>query len=621
MNQVIVIGGGLSGLSAAHTLLERGSSVLLLEKNPFMGGNSTKATSGINGATTRTQVRDKVGDSEEAFLRDTVLSATKGESDEPYPLARVLVAESAPAVHWLQDAFKIDLSILGRLGGHSFPRTHRGKEKFPGMVITFALMERYQEIAEKQPDRAKLVLRARATRLLQDASGAVCGVEYEAGGETHTAHGPVVIATGGYGADFSDDSILIKARPDLKGMPTTNGPHSTGDGIKLALAAGGATKDIEYVQVHPTGLVMPKDPDNPVKFLAAEALRGAGGVILDANGKRFCNELGRRDYVSGEMGKNKGPFRLLLNGAASKQIHWHCVHYHKRGLFSFYESGRDLAKEMGVDAAVLKRTFDAYNRSAEQKSDEFGKKFFANAPLSVDDKYYVGIVTPVVHYTMGGIATSPASEVLKADGSVVPGLYVTGEAMGGTHGKNRLGGSSLLDCVVFGRVAGASCASYQLGALAKQRAARRAGGLVEQLGGDGSTIRMAINPSQGSFTLQVSFDGQQGGAGAGPAQQASGGAAPSAAAAAPAKKKEEPKQEMKEYTMDEVAKHNTEGDCWVVVNGLVLNVTKFMPDHPGGKQAIMLFAGKDATEEFEMLHEYSVIDKYAAYTKIGTLKK
>ncbi len=117
--------------------------------------------------------------------------------------------------------------------------------------------------------------------------------------------------------------------------------------------------------------VNPKDPDNKIKFLAAEALRGVGGIILDANGKRFCDELGRRDYVSGEMWKNKGPFRLVLNGKASKEIEWHCKHYNGRGLMKFYKSAGELAKDMGIDVNVLDKTFKDYNGFAQNSILEY----------------------------------------------------------------------------------------------------------------------------------------------------------------------------------------------------------------------------------------------------------
>merc|ERR1711906_68662 len=150
----------------------------------------------------------------------------------------------------------------------------------------------------------------------------------------YVEYGPVILCSGGFGADFGSDSLLAKYRPDLLHLPTTNGEHCTGDAIKIGEGIGAKTIDLEWVQVHPTGLVKPDDPDAKVKFLAAEALRGVGGIVLDAQGKRFANELGRRDYVTGMMWKNKGfkqghttGFFLCLNGKASTEITWHCKHY------------------------------------------------------------------------------------------------------------------------------------------------------------------------------------------------------------------------------------------------------------------------------------------------------
>jgi len=479
MQQVIVVGGGLGGMAAAHTVLEHGIKVCVIDKNAFFGGNSTKATSGINGAHTKTQRKLKIEDSPEVFHADTM----RGGAKQP-ELVEVLTGESAPSVDWLVDKFKLDLSLVSRLGGHSNPRTHRGKEKFPGMTITYALMEALEDIAEES-DRAKVMMKCRVTKLLKNAAGNIIGVEgHDKDGKTFQEHGPVIISTGGYGADFADDSLLMKHRPDLAHLPTTNGDHCTGDGLKMALAVGADAVDLEWIQVHPTGLVHPDEPDAKVKFLAAEALRGCGGVLLDMNGKRFCNELGRRDYVTGMMWKNKGftqgsctGFFLCLNGKASNEIHWHCKHYKGRGLMKSYKNMGEFAKEHNIPLANIEETFKSYNEIAKKQEenpdagpyeaygggkshDVWGKKFFHNLPLEVNDEFHVGVVTPVIHYCMGGLKMNPDAEILNSKDDVINGLYAAGEAMGGVHGNNRLGGNSLLDCVVFGRVSGRSAARY-----------------------------------------------------------------------------------------------------------------------------------------------------------------
>merc|ERR1719159_1366875 len=141
----------------------------------------------------------------------------------------------------------------------------------------------------------RIVTKAHVTDLLTSPQGNCVGIEYEKGGEKFQEHGPVILCSGGFGADFTTDSLLAKYRPDLLHLPTTNGEHCTGDGIKMGEAIGAQSIDLEWVQVHPTGLVKADDADAKIKFLAAEALRGVGGLVFDANGRRFANELGRRD--------------------------------------------------------------------------------------------------------------------------------------------------------------------------------------------------------------------------------------------------------------------------------------------------------------------------------------
>merc|ERR1719163_1843338 len=158
--QAIVVGGGLAGFSASHTVLENGGRVLLIDKSPFCGGNSTKATSGINGANTKGQRNKGIQDSNDIFLADTL----KGGAKKP-EVAKVLCFESGPGVDWLMDKFELDLSLIARMGGHSVPRCHRGKERFPGMTITYALMQAFEKLAEAS-ERARIVNKARVHDLI-----------------------------------------------------------------------------------------------------------------------------------------------------------------------------------------------------------------------------------------------------------------------------------------------------------------------------------------------------------------------------------------------------------------------------------------------------------------------
>jgi len=483
-SQTIVVGGGLAGMSACNQTLELGGKTVCLDKSAFCGGNSTKATSGINGAGTKSQAAKGIVDNTDIFLADTL----KGGAKRP-EIAKVLCANSGADVDWLVEKFDLDLSLLARLGGHSQPRTHRGAERFPGMTITYALIQMCENCAAS--GRSRIINKARVFDVILNDK-CVVGAHYEKGGKNFKEFGPVIFCSGGFGADFGSDSLLAVYRPDLLHLPTTNGEHCTGDGIKIGEKHGAQTVDLEWVQVHPTGLVKPDEADAKVKFLAAEALRGVGGIVIDANGKRFANELGRRDYVTGEMWKNKPPFRLCLNSAASQEIIWHCKHYTGRGVMKVYATGADLAKDMNIPLQTLIDTHDQHHQASlkQEKDPEggphpaypsgkswddasgptgSGKKFYHNVlPGSkvATEQFYVAIITPVIHYCMGGLEITEGAEVCSKDTKaqalmefftgkegVIPGLYAAGEIAGGVHGNNRLGGNSLLDCVVFGRVA------------------------------------------------------------------------------------------------------------------------------------------------------------------------
>ncbi|KAI1326956.1 FAD binding domain-containing protein [Xylariaceae sp. FL0255] len=609
--RVIVVGGGLSGLSAAHTIYLAGGNVVVLDKQGFFGGNSTKATSGINGALTRTQVDHKIQDSVKQFYDDTLKSAR----DKARPdLIKVLTYKSAAAVEWLQDVFNLDLTLVSRLGGHSQPRTHRGHDaKFPGMAITYALMQRLEELAETEPERVQIIKKARVTGLNKE-SNKITGVTYESNGESSSVEGPVVLATGGYAADFGDSSLLKKHRPDTFGLATTNGSHATGDGQKMVMAIGGNGIDMDKVQVHPTGLVDPKDPGSKWKFLAAEALRGEGGLLLNADGDRFCDELGHRDYVSGMMWKEKDkgkfPIRLVLNSKASNTLDFHTRHYSGRGLMKKM-SGQELAKEIGCKPDHLQKTFTTYNAIADGKQkDPWGKKFFHNMPLDINDTFHVALMEPVLHFTMGGIEINDKAQVLNSSQQPFEGLFACGELAGGVHGANRLGGSSLLGCVVYGRVAGDTASNYLF-----QQALSGSAGAAQRVG----QISLHIDPSMPG---KISVEWANGASASAPAA----GQQTSATGPTPATesgKAQNPKAfsiPEKEFTMEEVAKHNTKEDLWVVVKGVVMDLSNWLEEHPGGPQAIMNFMGRDATEEFEMLHDDEVIPKYAPQQVIGRVK-
>ena len=204
----------------------------------------------------------------------------------------------------------------------------------------------------------------------------------------------------------------------------------------------------------------------------------------------------------------------------------------------------------------------------------------------MNDSFAVSIVEPVIHYCMGGLLLNPEGEVLDPTSKPVPNLYCAGEVCGGVHGKNRLGGNSLLDCVVFGRVSARTATRNLLRSLMFSYESLQKEGKI-------NTGSKRMQTIAGQVTTSA------------PLKSTSGS----------------PGGNLKSYSLDEVAKHNQEKDCWVVLFDKVYDVTKFLKDHPGGIDAIMLFAGQDATEQFDMLHQPSVLKKFGPDYQIGIVKK
>jgi flavocytochrome c len=464
VRKAIVVGSGLAGLSATSTLLSRHIPVLLLDRAPKPGGNSIKASSGISAAPTRFQTEKN--DSAALFAEDTFRSAgallTEREGWRDV-LIKELTTDSKGAVDWLVDDIGVELSRTARLGGHSRARTHRGAGKLPpGFAIISALLKQ----AQSNP-LFELRSNSEVTQILRDSDGVVTGVRYKPldgkgeGEEQVEVEGPVIFAAGGFAGDAS--GALKRYRPDLAGIPSTNDPRPGAH--KLLTEVGATLVDMEYVQVHPTGFIDTAKPDEKLKFLAAEALRGEGGVLLNTQGRRFVNELATRKEVTEAMMKDEKmesevrqwDVLLVLDRGAYEAAKSHVDFYVFKGLMR-----KVSATELN---AGVRAELEAYGQIVGgAAADPLGRTAFGSwtstAPIKDEDVFYVGNVTPVIHFTMGGARINADARVLDADERPIEGLWAAGEITGGIHGENRLGGSSLLECVIFGRKAGEGVAKY-----------------------------------------------------------------------------------------------------------------------------------------------------------------
>ena len=393
---LLIVGSGLAGLVCAvhFKVINPTKTVLVLEKTSQIGGNSLKASSGITLVDSKFQRQQGIADSCAIFLDD----AKKGKCGKLIP---VLARKSVSAELFLERCGVV-LDQLHKLGGHSVARAHTNSKQIGiGRYLVGQVFQKAKAMG------VEFWLDKPVTRLLQEDSS-VTGVEFD--DESYVLSASVVLATGGY---IRNLDLLNVFHPEERFTPTSSGPQATGDGIELGLAVGCALADMAKLQIHPTGIVDPADPQNPSKFLAPESIRGLGGELWSTCGaRRIGSELACRDELTAILRKEPG-YQALLRISQEK-------------------------------AKPLAKLLDFYVSKKLCKLDTFGYEF---------------CVTPILHYSLGGVAVDSNARVINKSGFLINDLYAAGETTGGIQGENRLGGNSLLDCVVFGMVAAESASN------------------------------------------------------------------------------------------------------------------------------------------------------------------
>lgn len=441
---VVVVGSGGAGLAAAIQACDEGARVLIVEKMSTIGGNTIKASVGMNAAETRFQKLKGIEDSKELFYQESL----KGGQFKNNPvLLREFVEHAPQAVEWLAD-HGIELSDITITGGMSIDRTHRPADA--SAVGGFLISGLVKNLNKRNID---VMLDTSVTDIRYE-NGAVTGVDLlnDENEVISVQAKSVVVATGGFSANRD---MVVKYRPDLDGFVTTNHKGATGGGIAILEKIGADTVDMGEIQIHPT-------VEQSTSYLISEAIRGGGAILVNQAGHRFFNEMETRDKVSAQIIALPEKYAYVVFDEQVRLKNKAADEYIARGFVVSADSPRELAGKLDMDYHAFLATLERYNVFVDKQNDEdFGRKTAMRHPLN-QGPFYAIRIAPGVHHTMGGVTINTDTAVLDANKDVLNGAYAAGEVVGGIHGGNRIGGNAVADIIIFGILAGRNAAAYAL---------------------------------------------------------------------------------------------------------------------------------------------------------------
>ncbi len=492
---VIVVGAGGAGLSAAVAATQRGLNVIVLEKAHFAGGNTSVSGGCFNAADPEGQKPINMTDGQRESIEKLLAEKPQNKLQEDlitqvkqqwadYKKSGSKSLFDTPELHalqsWKAGDYKANLELVYRLTkeapeiqetlakmgiiwqkkptqfvGALWPRSHRASNYKSGV----GYIDTYLDLIKAENLPVAFMMSTPAESLITK-DDKVIGVKAKGpDGKTYTilASKGVILASGGFGANVkmrNEYDELWDKKLDEK-VKTTNMPAITGDGINMALKVGAGVKDMGYIQLLPT--------TDPATGSTNHKIVESTNIYVNKLGNRFVNEQGRRDvlakaalaqpdhifYIIGteqtllKDKEGRGPYGILISDLLKQKKAFKA------------DTLEELAKKVGMDPANLKRTVEKWNEFCKtQKGDEFGRMSCEDGNKLPGGPYYASLMTPSVHHTMGGLTIDKDTRVLNKAGKPIPGLFAAGEITGGIHGTNRVGCNAVPDALIYGTIAG-----------------------------------------------------------------------------------------------------------------------------------------------------------------------
>ncbi len=449
---VLVVGSGFAGLTAAIEAGESGKNVVVIEKMKSAGGNSIISDGGIAAPDTKLQKKWRIEDSKQ-MMYDDMLKAGLGLNHPK--LLHTVVSNARGAFEWTIDALKVPyLDRVDIFGGHGVARCYTPEEITGGTIL--------KKMLQKIDELGIPILYSTSFRsIITDERGHVIGgvvlKEYDyktdKGLPTNicTQRG-IIFASGGYGADVAFRSIQ-DPRLDEK-IQTTNKPFATAEVLKSALKIGAASVQLSQIQLGAWS--SPDEHGFGHGPLFADYILFQYGVIIDPHTeKRFVNELGDRKQSADAILRIGYPCIGIADDQAVKYAGWDISKAIRKGVVRTYDSMDDLATFYDMNAEALQASINRYNGFVQKGiDDDFQKPIVDEASPIEKAPFYAMRLWPKVHFTMGGLSINERAQVLDFNGNTIDGLYAAGEVVGGVHGASRLGSCAITECIVFGRIAG-----------------------------------------------------------------------------------------------------------------------------------------------------------------------